>query len=401
MVVSRTDTNAQVAYKHNGTSFSAISNYIDGDLIVDGSITANEIASNTLTSASGVFGSISASDIDTGTLNAANVTISGGDVTINSSGIAINGSQSSINLGSGAFTVSSSGVMTATGATISGALTATSLNVTNATVTGTLDASVITLNGDALDDLFGVTGTGSSKTLAIGPDVKNQLKVDGISMKYIAYDQLQSDGDLAFDMAEDAAVFYPNTSEGRPTQWTPTKIFPGDIESNTDSPGIATPRVTINQSTVNDDYLLYAGGTSYISKLYIPNGLGVGTAASTTAGEIRATNNITAYYSDERLKDFKGTINNALDKVLKLNGYYFTENTKAKELGYKNTGLQVGVSAQEVEKVLPEIVTEAPIDPEYKTVWYDKLIPLLIEAIKEQQIKIEELEKRLDNDSSN
>ena len=49
VVVTRTDTNAQVAYKHNGTSFSAISNYIDGDLIVDGSITADQIAANTIT----------------------------------------------------------------------------------------------------------------------------------------------------------------------------------------------------------------------------------------------------------------------------------------------------------------------------------------------------------------
>lgn len=119
--------------------------------------------------------------------------------------------------------------------------------------------------------------------------------------------------------------------------------------------------------------------------------LGIGTAASGTAGEIRATNNVTAYYSDERLKDFHGTIPNALDKLMQLNGYYFTENQTAKELGYDNSRMQVGVSAQEVEKVLPEIVTNAPIDDNYKTVWYDKLTPLLIEAIKEQQKQIDEL----------
>lgn len=123
---------------------------------------------------------------------------------------------------------------------------------------------------------------------------------------------------------------------------------------------------------------------------------GVGTAASGTAGEIRATNNVTAYYSDARLKDFKGTIPNALDKVLTLNGYYFTENQKAKELGYNNEELQVGVSAQEVEAVLPEVVTGAPINAnfegaDYKTVYYDKLVPLLIEAIKELKAEIDEL----------
>jgi len=126
---------------------------------------------------------------------------------------------------------------------------------------------------------------------------------------------------------------------------------------------------------------------------------GVGTAASGTSGEIRATNNVTAFYSDARLKDFKGTIPNALDKVLALNGYYFTENETAKKLGYNNDGLQVGVSAQEVEAVLPEVVTDAPINAnfegaDYKTVYYDKLVPLLIEAIKELSEKVKILEAK-------
>ena len=119
--------------------------------------------------------------------------------------------------------------------------------------------------------------------------------------------------------------------------------------------------------------------------------LGVGVAPTGTSGEIIATNQITAYYSDARLKNFIGTIPDALNKVMALNGYYFTENSRAKELGYTNDRVQVGVSAQEVEAVLPEIVTDAPLktEDEYKTVWYDKLTPLLIEAIKEQQTMIE------------
>jgi hypothetical protein len=117
------------------------------------------------------------------------------------------------------------------------------------------------------------------------------------------------------------------------------------------------------------------------------NSLGVNTNAG-GQGEIRATGDITAHFSDERLKTFKGKIENALDKIEQLNGYYFIENEKAKELGYNNDNLQVGVSAQEVERVLPEVVADAPInanfeDTDYKTVRYEKLVPLLIEAIKE------------------
>ena len=133
---------------------------------------------------------------------------------------------------------------------------------------------------------------------------------------------------------------------------------------------------------------------------------GVGTNASGTTGEIRATNNITAYYSDERLKDFKGKIPNALEKINALNGYYFTSNSVAKEFGFDIEDLQIGVSAQEVESVLPEIVTAAPFDigqnedgteysisgEDYKTVYYDKLVPLLIEAIKDLNEKVTKLE---------
>jgi len=119
--------------------------------------------------------------------------------------------------------------------------------------------------------------------------------------------------------------------------------------------------------------------------------LGIGTAASGTSGEIRATNNITAYYSDERLKDFEGTIPNALDKVSQIGGYYFRENETAKELGYDNDELQVGVNAQEIQKVMPEVVKEAPISSEYLTVQYEKLVPLLIESIKELKEEIEKL----------
>ena len=126
------------------------------------------------------------------------------------------------------------------------------------------------------------------------------------------------------------------------------------------------------------------------------NSLGVGTAGSTTTGEIRATNNITAYYSDARLKDFDGHIDNAMDKVMALNGYYFYENAKAKELGYDNDARQVGVSAQEVDAVMPEVTSPAPINgnfegADYMTVSYEKLVPLLIEAIKELKAEIEEL----------
>jgi hypothetical protein len=113
---------------------------------------------------------------------------------------------------------------------------------------------------------------------------------------------------------------------------------------------------------------------------------------SDTGTSIRVSGDIVAYYSDERLKDIEGNIPNALEKVKSLNGFYYTPNDKAQKLGYKKKR-EVGLSAQEVEAVLPELIKEAPISPEYKTLDYAKLVPVLVEAIKEQQKQIDELKK--------
>jgi hypothetical protein len=126
------------------------------------------------------------------------------------------------------------------------------------------------------------------------------------------------------------------------------------------------------------------------SNNYQVNSFGVGTSATGTAGEIRATNNITAYYSDDRLKTRSGNIQNALAKVMTLNGFHYQANEVAQALGYVAKP-EVGVSAQEVQAIMPEVVVPAPIDEQYLTVHYDKLVPLLIEAIKELKAEIDTL----------
>jgi hypothetical protein len=121
----------------------------------------------------------------------------------------------------------------------------------------------------------------------------------------------------------------------------------------------------------------------------------VGTTASGTAGEIRATGEIISSYSDDRLKTKLGIIDNAIQKIKSLCGFYYSPSDMAMALGYPKK-IDVGVSAQQVKEVLPEIITPAPIDPKYMTVRYEKLIPLLIEAIKEQQVQIESLTKKVE-----
>jgi predicted transcriptional regulator len=114
---------------------------------------------------------------------------------------------------------------------------------------------------------------------------------------------------------------------------------------------------------------------------------------------IRSASDIVAFYSDERLKTKKGSIDNALQKILQLDGFYYTTNDLAKSVGYTEEGLQVGISAQQVQNILPEVVTLAPFDSTYDddgnlysisgenylTVKYEKMVPLIIEGIKDQQ----------------
>jgi hypothetical protein len=114
-------------------------------------------------------------------------------------------------------------------------------------------------------------------------------------------------------------------------------------------------------------------------------------------GAIYATGDVTAYYSDIRLKNVEGNIESALDKINKLDGFYYTGNDTARELGFTKEEREVGVSAQQVENVLPEAVSNIPGNEEYKTVKYDRLVPLLIEAIKELTAQNQKLRNRLDD----
>ena len=122
------------------------------------------------------------------------------------------------------------------------------------------------------------------------------------------------------------------------------------------------------------------------------NSIGVGTAASTTAGEIRATGDITAFYSsDIRLKENITAIPNALEKVNQISGNTYDWKEGYDEV-HSHKGNDVGVIAQEIEQILPQIVTNR--DNGFKAVQYEKIIPLLIEAIKELSAKVDSLENK-------
>jgi hypothetical protein len=126
--------------------------------------------------------------------------------------------------------------------------------------------------------------------------------------------------------------------------------------------------------------------------------LGVGTAASGTTGEIRATNDVTAFYSsDVALKENITNIPDPIEAIKKLNGVLFDwkkeyMDKRGGEDGYFVRKKDVGVIAQEVEKVLPEAVAQRPDG--IKAVKYDRLTCLLIEAVKKLSAQVDSLTKK-------
>jgi hypothetical protein len=158
-------------------------------------------------------------------------------------------------------------------------------------------------------------------------------------------------------------------------------------DTNTVTTNIAGTGVTVSSGTGNSTISI--GQAVATSSNVQFNSLGVGMAASATAGRIDATNDVVAFSSsDIRFKENIKAIENPIEKIKKISGNTYDWKAENKiEHGYE--GNDVGVIAQEIEAVLPQLVQTR--ESGYKAVKYDKLVALLIEGIKEQQIQIDNL----------
>jgi hypothetical protein len=272
---------------------------------------------------------------------------------------------------------------------------------TGVTGVGTLTAG--TWNANTIAAIYGGTGltsftTGdliyanSSTTLARLADVAvgNALISGGVSAD-------PSWGKIGLATHVDGTLPLGNGGSGQTTAQAAMNAFAGAVTSGQYLRGNGTNVVmsaiqagdvpTLNQNTTGSAATFTS--TTQNSQF---NSIGVGTAASATAGEIRATNNVTAFFSDDRLKDKLGKIEHALDKLCSLEGFYYEPNAVAQSLGYEVVR-EVGISAQQMKEILPEIVAPAPIDAQYMTVRYERALPLIVEAIKELRAEVEALKK--------
>ena len=156
----------------------------------------------------------------------------------------------------------------------------------------------------------------------------------------------------------------------------------GDLSSA----NVSTTKMTFQPSTGKLNLLgAQVSNSNTTGTLTVTGGVGV-TGAMYVGGEI-----VAYAASDIKLKENISKIDNSLEKLLKISGYQYHWNKIAQEMYPERTTLDVGVLAQEVKEIIPSAVVER--EDGYLAVKYEKLIPLLIEAVKALKAEIEDMKR--------
>ena len=316
-------------------------------------------------------------------------TLSYSTLTLSTSGTGLSGSTTYTPAGAATFTVTSN----ATSANTASAIVAR--DATNNFSAGTITANLI---GNVTGNTSGSSGscTGNSATATNLSTNRTNWSSNGTISAVVG--QLAwknfSGGHTIFDASNgtspDATVVNSTNSA---IVWTAS--YPTLMGWN----GTTTYGVRVDSARLADTATTASTANALTtSNNYQVNSLGVGTAGSGSAGEIRATGNITAYYvaSDKRLKENITPLKNVLKKLENINGYNFNYKTRPNQK-------MVGVIAQELLEEFPELIYEtAPIDEgtgldKVYTVRYELLTSVLLQAIKELSSEINKLKEEKEN----
>ena len=371
-----------------------------------GNFSANSITANLVGNASGSSATLNPGRTINGVLfdGSQNITVSAatvGTLTLEASGLGLDPATATFDGANTTFTVNSN---------------ATSTNLPDTAVfrngAGNFSANNITasLSGNVTGN---VDGNASSATQLETARTINGVSFDGTSNITIT---ANTPGTLTVN-GSGGITITNNTFNGSANTMT---INSNATSTNTvnrivrrDGNGdFAARRITAeligNASTSTTSGVAATADSINTTNSYRMRSLGVNTTASGTAGEIRATNDITAFFSDIRLKHNLKKIERPLEKVCAISGVTYEPNELAVSHGFQQEEM-VGVIAQEIEAVLPQAVKPAPFDTdfdedgnpfsisgeEYKTVKYEKLVPLLIEAIKELKAELDDVKRRM------
>lgn len=271
----------------------------------------------------------------------------------------------------------------------------------NITVGGTVDGRDVAADGTKLDGIeanakndqtitagSGLSGGGTGNVTLSHSDTSSQASVNGSGRTYIQDITLDTYGHVTGLSTATETVTNTDTnttySAGAGLDLSGTTFsVESDVREHSNQYFGNSGGEYIYYNNVQDDMRFYVQSSEEMRL--------------ESDGDLHVDGNVVAYStttSDERLKKDIVKIDNALDKVSQLSGYTFE---------YKADGKKsAGVIAQEVEKVMPSAVSETTLPlkmgeddkTEYKTVQYDQLHGLLIEAIKELKAEIEELKAR-------
>ncbi len=326
-----------------------------------------------------------------------NVTVTGSIVVSgNVDGVDISVFNSNVNSTTASLLIETANLETFSGSTLtrltaleSSASTALSTNNTQATSITNLNSTTASLN-TSVSNL-------NSFTSSINTTIKSKLDADGVISSSAQltttfdsrYLNTGGDGVVSGSAQIDVASTTGDIALG-------TRTSGNYVATITAGTGVSSTGATTGEGIAHTISIGQAVSTTSNVQF---GSIGVGTTASGVSGEIRATADITAYYSsDNRLKENIKPIENALDKVRKISGNTYDWKAGFEDI-HSHKGEDVGVIAQEVEAVMPQLVTTR--EHGYKAVQYEKLAALLIEAIKEQQqhidnltLQVEELKKQ-------
>jgi len=256
----------------------------------------------------------------------------------------------------------------------------------------TFDGSTLSVNGNITATGGSFSGFMTAGTAKIGKDVsgtEDGLWLDSNNYWYAGEAKFRmgtANTYLTYDSGLGAPIFYASSGVAL---W---------VDGDGTNPGFAA--LTVNDGGLKV-YNTLAANSGYaidcIGSLRVNNNLQVGGSGSFTG-------DIISQASDKRLKENITTITSALDKVHKINGVYFNFTNEANKLNKNlSKNKQVGFLAQEIQSVLPEIVKPAPFDigsdgnsisgENYLTIQYEKVVPLLLQAIKELKFELDEIKK--------
>ena len=289
-----------------------------------------------------------------------------------------------------------------------GQITNTNLLILEQAIGGYTGIALNATTGATLTFANGVLSNGKDQVIKLTGTITSNVNVtipDGIEKTYLVENATSGAFTVTFKTSSGTGVTWGTTDKTTKLIYSDgTNVINSGFVKNaiTEVSEDTTPQLggnlSLNSNDIDGTGNIDITGNITTSGSGRADSLGVGTAASGTTGEIRATNDVTAFYSsDVALKENIINIPNPLEAIKKLNGVLFDwkksyMDQKGGEDGYFVRKKDVGVIAQEVEKVLPEAVAQRADG--IKAVKYDRLTCLLIEAVKVLSDKIQKFEEK-------